>query len=136
LRGLIGYVHGENRDTGDGLYNIMPLNGRVALTHQFGGWNNVLEVIGVARKDDVSTVRNELETPGYGLTNLRLSYSWKQARIDFGVENLFDKFYYMPLGGAYVGQGSTMMLNPGNPAWGTGVPGAGRTFYTGLNLKF
>ena len=38
--------------------------------------------------------------------------------------------------GAYVGQGSTMMLNPGNPAWGTGVPGAGRTIYTGLNLKF
>ncbi len=136
LRGLIGYVHGENRDTGDGLYNIMPLNARVALTHQIGGWNNVLEVIGVTRKDDVSAVRNELETPGYGLTNLRLSYSWKQARIDFGVENLFDKFYYMPLGGAYVGQGSTMMLNPGNPAWGTGVPGAGRTIYTGLNLKF
>jgi iron complex outermembrane receptor protein len=138
LRGLIGYVHGENRDTGDGLYNIMPLNARVALTHQIGGWNNVLEVIGVARKDDVSEVRNELETPGYGLTNLRLSYSWKQARIDFGVENLFDKFYYMPLGGAYVGQGTTMALNPasGNPAWGTGVPGAGRTIYTGLNLKF
>jgi len=136
LRGLIGYVHGENRDTGDGLYNIMPLNARVALTHQIGGWNNVLEVIGVTRKDDVSAVRNELETPGYGLTNLRLSYSWKQARIDFGVENLFDKFYYMPLGGAYVGQGSTMMLNPDNPAWGTGVPGAGRTIYTGLNLKF
>lgn len=136
LRGVIGYVHGENRDTGDGLYNIMPLNARIALTHRLGGWDNVLEVIGVTRKDDVSEVRNELETPGYGLTNLRLSYSWKQARIDFGVENLFDKFYYMPLGGAYVGQGSTMMLNPGNPAWGTGVPGAGRTIYTGLNLKF
>jgi iron complex outermembrane receptor protein len=138
LRGLIGYVNGENRDTGDGLYNIMPLNARVALTHQIGGWNNVLEVIGVTRKDDVSEVRNEIETPGYGLTNLRLSYSWKQARIDFGVENLFDKFYYMPLGGAYVGQGTTMALNPasGNPAWGTGVPGAGRTIYTGLNLKF
>lgn len=138
LRGLIGYVHGKNRDTGDGLYNIMPFNARVALTHRIGGWDNVLEVIGVTRKDDVSEVRNELKTPGYGLTNLRLSYSWKQARIDFGVENLFDKFYYMPLGGAYVGQGTTMALNPasGNPAWGTAVPGAGRTIYAGLNLKF
>ena len=136
LRGVLGYVHGENRDTGDNLYNIMPFNVRLALTHQTGGWNNALEVIGVSAKDDVSQVRNELETPGYGLTNLRLSYTWKQARIDFGVENLFDKLYYQPLGGAYVGQGSTMMLNPGNPAWGTALPGMGRTVYTGLNFKF
>ena len=114
----------------------MPFNARLALTHRLGGWNNTLEVIGVSAKDDVSKVRNELETPGYGLTNLRLSYSWKQARIDFGVENLFDKLYYQPLGGTYVGQGSTMMLNPGNPAWGTALPGMGRTIYTGLNFKF
>jgi iron complex outermembrane receptor protein len=44
----------------------------------------------------------------------------------------------MPLGGAYVGQGTTMALNPGrgNPAWGTAVPGMGRSIYTGLTLKF
>jgi iron complex outermembrane receptor protein len=136
LRGVLGYVRGENRDTGDSLYNIMPFNVRVALTHQTGGWNNALEVVGVSAKDDVSRVRNEVETPGYGLTNLRASYSWKQARVDFGVENLFDKLYFMPLGGAYVGQGSTMMLNPSNPAWGTAVPGMGRTIYTGLTFRF
>lgn len=44
----------------------------------------------------------------------------------------------MPLGGAYVGQGTTMALNRGrgNPAWGTAVPGMGRSIYTGLTLKF
>jgi len=136
LRGLLGYVHGENRDTGDSLYNIMPLNVRLALTHRLGGWDNAIEVIGVTAKDDVSQVRNELETPGYGVTNLRLSYSAKQVRIDFGVENLFDKLYFQPLGGAYLGQGTTMMLNPANPAWGTALPGMGRTLYTGLTLKF
>ena len=138
LRGVVGYVHGKNRDTGDGLYNIMPLNARVVLTHRSGGWDNALEVIGVTAKDDVSQVRNEIETAGYGLTNLRGSYSWKQARVDFGIENLFDKFYGMPLGGAYVGQGTTMSLNPasGNPTWGTAVPGMGRSFYLGLNYKF
>ncbi|MBK7356184.1 hypothetical protein [Propionivibrio sp.] len=46
--------------------------------------------------------------------NLRASYQWRQARIDFGVENLFDKRYDLPLGGAYVGQGSTMALNAAN----------------------
>jgi hypothetical protein len=29
-----------------------------------------------------------------------------------------------------------MMLNPANPAWGTAVPGMGRTIYTGLTFRF
>ena len=134
MRGVLGYVHGKNRDTGDGLYNIMPLNAKVALTHRTGGWDNALEVVGVTAKDDVSQVRNEIETPGYGLTNLRGSYSWKQARVDFGVENLFDKPYGLPLGGAYVGQGTTMSATA--TPWGIAVPGMGCSFYLRLNYKF
>jgi iron complex outermembrane receptor protein len=86
----------------------------------------------------VSDVRNEIKTAAYGLTNLRGSYTWKRVRFDLGVDNLFDKFYSLPLGGAYVGQGTTMALNPasGNPAWGTAVPGMGRSIYTGLTFKF
>ena len=132
--GLLSYTRGENRDTGDGLYNIMPLNGKLALTQQIGGWDNAVELVLVKGKNDVSEVRNEITTAGYGLTNLRASYSWKQARIDFGVENLFDKFYYMPLGGAYTGQGTTMSIN-GIP-WGIAVPGMGRSIYAGVNYKF
>ena len=88
LKGLLNYTNGKNRDTGDGLYNIMPLNAKVALTHQLGGWDNAIEWVGAMAKDDVSDVRNEIETPGYGIANLRASYSWKQARVDVGVENL------------------------------------------------
>ena len=86
----------------------------------------------------MSDVRNETKTAGYGLINLRGSYTWKQVRFDLGVNNLFNKFYSLPLGGAYVGQGTTMELNPGrgNPAWGTAVPGMGRSIYIGLTLKF
>ncbi len=138
LKGLFNYTRGENRDTGDNLYNIMPLNLKLAVTQQIGGWNNAIEFVSVQGKDDVSAARNELRTSGYSLTHLRASYSWKNARIDFGVENLFDKFYTLPLGGAYTGQGKTMSLNPtdGTMAWGTGVPGMGRSFYAGLNVKF
>jgi hypothetical protein len=66
-------------------------------------------------------MRNEIKTPGYSLVNLRTSYSWKQVRVDFGVENLFDKFYYLPTGGAYTGQGTTMTnpALPNYPQWGT-----------------
>jgi len=134
LSGLLTYTHGKNLDTDDGLYNIMPLNGKLALTHTLGGWNGAVEVVASAAKDDVSDVRNEIKTAGYGLTNLRGSYTWKQVRVDLGVDNLFDKFYSLPLGGAYTGQGPTMMLN-GIP-WGIAVPGMGRSIYTGLTFKF
>ena len=138
LRALISYTNGKNRETGDGLYNIMPLNGKLTLTHDYATWSNALEMVGVKRKTDVSDVRNEIKTAGYTLFNLRASYRWKQARFDFGVENLFDKRYDLPTGGAYVGQGATMSMSPQhNPApYGIAVPGMGRSLYAGINLKF
>jgi iron complex outermembrane receptor protein len=87
----------------------------------------------VARKDGVSDARNEIATAGYGLVNLRASYSWKPFRLDFGVENLLDRSYRLPTGGAYVGQGSTMSMN-GVP-WGIAVPGMGRSVYAGLSVS-
>jgi iron complex outermembrane receptor protein len=115
----------------------MPLNVRLTLTQRHGGWDNALEFVAAKSKNAVSSVRNEIETPGYSLVNLRGSYSWKQVRVDFGVENLFDRLYTLPLGGAYVGQGTTMSTTgASSPQWGTAVPGAGRTLYTGLTVKF
>ncbi len=138
LKGLLNYTNGKNRDTDDDLYNIMPLNARLTLTHQHGGWDNGAELVMVSAKNDTSDARNEITTPGYGLLNLRGSYSWKQVRVDFGVENAFDKHYYLPLGGAYTGQGTTMTnpALPNYPQWGTAVPGMGRSFYTGVSVKF
>ena len=56
----------------------------------------------------------------YALFNLRSSYEWKSIRVDFGIENLVNTLYYLPLGGAYLGQGTTM-FTVGVP-WGTAVP--------------
>ncbi|MBU3695197.1 TonB-dependent receptor [Dechloromonas sp.] len=134
LRGLLNYTNGKNTDTGDELYNIMPLNGKLVLSHRLGGWDNAFEVVGVTGKSKVSDVRNEIKTSGYSLLNLRASYSWQRVRLDLGVENLLDKFYYQPTGGAYTGQGTTMSIN-GIP-WGIGVPGMGRSIYAGVNVKF
>lgn len=140
MKGVLSYTRGKNRDTGDDLYNIMPLNAKLTLTQKLGTWDNALEVIGVAAKNKVSDMRNEIKTSGYGLVNLRLSHNWKQVRLDFGIENLFDRYYEMPLGGAYLGQGRTMSINPpttdGMVAWGTPVPGMGRSLYAGINVKF
>jgi iron complex outermembrane receptor protein len=138
VNGKVNYTRGENRDTGGNLYNIMPLNAKLALTQRHGAWRNRVEGEFVAAKDDVSQVRNEIKTGGYSLFNLRARYEQKRYSVDFGIENLFDRYYALPLGGAYVGQGTTMTIPPaGNyPQWGVAVPGPGRTFYAGLNVKF
>ncbi|MHB9116957.1 MAG: TonB-dependent receptor [Burkholderiales bacterium] len=132
--GLLNYARGENRTTGDNLYNIMPLNAKLAVVQRIGNWTNTIEEQLVDAKTQVSQVRNELKTGGYGLLNLRSSYEWKQVRFDVGVENALNKFYASPLGGAYVGQGMTMSLN--GVSWGIPVPGMGRSIYTGLSVKF
>lgn len=132
--GLLNYVRGENRTTGDDLYNIMPLNVKLALVQSLGAWSNTAEFQWVAAKKNVSQVRNEMRTGAYGLLNLRSSYEWQHARLDIGIENALDRFYAMPLGGAYVGQGASMTSN-GIP-WGVPIPGIGRSINIALNLHF
>ena len=134
LKGLLNYTNGTNQDTGDELYNVMPINAKLAVTQQTGGWDNSLELVMVQDKSNVSDVRNEVKTPGYSLVNARGSYTMKQVRLDFGVENLFDKFYYLPTGGTYTGQGTTMSINGIAP--GIAVPGMGRSIYFGVNVTF
>jgi iron complex outermembrane receptor protein len=135
---VASYAKGENDDTGDNLYNIMPLNAKLALTQTAGHWQNTLEGEFVAAKDDISQVRNEIETAGYGLAHLRSRYETKRWTVELGVENLFDRFHDLPLGGAYVGQGTTMTIPPApnQPQWGTPVPGPGRSIYAALALNF
>jgi iron complex outermembrane receptor protein len=138
LNGVLSYTNGENRSTGNHLYNIMPLDARLTLTHRQGGWDNALELVMAKAKSEVSGARNEVETAGYGLVNLRASYAWTSVRVDVGVENLFDHFYSLPLGGAYLGQGTTMTTTPVGsvPRWGNAVPGTGRSVYAGVTLRF
>ncbi len=53
------------------------------------------------------------------------------------MENLFNRFYVLPQGGAYVGQGTTMTTTgASSPVWGVGVPGPGRSLYAGVNYRF
>jgi iron complex outermembrane recepter protein len=132
--GLMNYVRGENRTTGDNLYNVMPMNLKLAVVHRLGGWATVVEFQAVASKTYVSQVRNEMRTGAYSLLNLRSSYEWKHVRLDVGIENVFNRFYSMPLGGAYVGQGASMTSN-GIP-WGVPVPGVGRSINVALNAHF
>lgn len=134
MAGLLNYVRGENKTTSDNLYNIMPLNTKFALIQQVNEWTNSAELQLVDAKTNVSQVRNEMKTAGYSLFNLRSSYEWEHARLDISIENLFNRFYLLPLGGAYVGQGKSMGST--TIPWGVVVPGLGRSINTALNVSF
>jgi iron complex outermembrane receptor protein len=139
VQALVNYSDGENRDANDNLYNIMPLNGKITLNQNYGRWYNSLELVLVDSKEDVNEVRNEVETAGYALWNLRASRVWDQVQLDAGIENLLDRDYDLPTGGAYLGQGVTMMMNPMMglpPQWGTAVPGMGRSVYVRVMVSF
>ena len=132
--GMVSYTHGRNTTTNDSLYNVMPLNAKLGLVQNIGTWQNTVETVLVAAKTDVSTVRGEQETGGFALVNLRTSYTWNKLRIDVGIDNLFNRYYALPQGGVYLGQGKTMSIN-GVP-FGVPVPGPGRSIYTSLNYGF
>ncbi len=131
---LLNYVRGQNRSTGDNLYNMMPLNLKLAVTQQWGRLTNTVEFQAVAAKTKVSQVRNEVPTAAYQLLNLRSSFEWTNARLDVGIENVLNRFYSLPLGGAYLGQGPSMTTN-GIP-WGVSVPGMGRSIQVALSMTY
>jgi len=131
LKGSFSYSRGKNTVANDSLYRVMPVNTRLTLEQKYGQWTNRLEASLVQNKTNLSKIRNELETPGYGLINVFSTYDYKNAQFSFGVTNLFDKYYIDPLGGSYVGQGATMMTGLTNSQ---GMPGMGRSFNLGLTI--
>ena len=131
LKGSFSYSRGENTDANDNLYRIMPANIKLALEQKYNQWTNRLEGNVVSNKSNLSQIRNEKKSPGYGLVNLFSTYDYKKAQLSFGITNLFDKYYIDPLGGNYVGQGATMMTGISNTI---GVPGMGRSFNVGLTI--
>lgn len=126
LRGNLNYVRGQRTD-GINLYRIMPINGKLAIDHTLGGWTNSVELQLVGAKTEVSQVHNELTTGAYALVNLRTGYQWKNVRVDAGIDNLFNRYYDLPLGGADLTIGRQ---------YGYNVPGPGRSFNGRLTVTF
>ncbi|MGA1000798.1 MAG: TonB-dependent receptor domain-containing protein, partial [Methylophilaceae bacterium] len=139
-KAAVSYVRGENKETGDDLYRLMPLNLKLNLEQQIGSWTNTIQGQLVDEKTHVNKIRREMETSGYGLVHLSSSYKFSgalnNARLTFGIHNLLDKHYDLPLGGVYMGQGATMMTTnlPYNSA--VPLPGMGRSFNTAFSYEF
>ncbi len=132
ITGVAGWLHGERVDTGGSLYHVMPLNARFSLNETLGNWSSGVELQLVDAKNDVDELRSEPTTPGYALVNLRTGYQWRNIRLDVGVNNLFDQFYYLPLGGVnfdnYLASGKTEIIQS--------LAGMGRTVYVSVTVRF
>jgi iron complex outermembrane recepter protein len=132
IKANMSYTRGERVSNGDNLYHIMPLNARIAVEQTKGAWNNAVEVELVSNKSRVDSVRLEPKTAGYGLLNLRSSYQFKHARLDLAANNLFDKYYQLPLGGVDY---ATWSAAGGMGALGA-LPGMGRSINVGLTVNY
>lgn len=99
IKGYVGLTRGEQINTGDSLYHMLPVNADVTLEHKLGGWTNSVELQLMGAKTETDPTRQEHSTPAYALVNLRTGYEWQNVSLGLGVDNLFDKQYYDPLGG-------------------------------------
>ena len=131
---VMSYVRGKRTD-GDNLYHMMPFNLKWAVNHTLNDWQNTLDMQFVDAKDDVQSVRNELQTASYILLNFKSSYQWEKLTVDFGVDNLLDKHYYYPLSGVYIGDQNAMTLQTSRPKT-ENLAGQGRSIYVGFSLAY
>ena len=131
LSGQLSYTRGKDRTTGENLYNIMPLNAKIALGHRAGNWTNAIELEAAAGKTRLADDRMEAATGGYGLVHLRSSYQTGAVQVDFAVENLFDRDYALPLGGM-----DRAKFRDGANGSEALVHGQGRSVSLGVSYKF
>ena len=134
LKATLGYIRGKNLSTGDDLYHQMPVHAEFTLSQTDGAWTRAIEWRVVGAKTRVSAVRNETPTPGYALLNLHTSVDWNRWRLEMAINNLFDRGYELPLGGAYAGQGASMSTT--SLPWGQSVPGRGRSVDLSASVRF
>ena len=132
LTGDAGFVRGRDLTTHTNLYRLMPLNGTIALEHQWRAWLNRVEIRGVAAKTRLDTVRLEPATGGFATVALRTAYVWHALRADLAVTNLFNRQYADPLAGRW----QSGLYGPGFAATIPGLPAMGRSVDVGLTFMF
>lgn len=129
IRTALSYTRGKTT-SGENLYNIMPLNARVAIDHSTGLWLNTFEAVFVRAKDNVSAVRAEQATAGYSVVNYRTTYKVNSfVKLDAGIDNMFNRQYNLPLGGLEYATGGMM-------AAAKSLRAMGRSVNVGMSVSF
>ena len=96
---VAGWLHGERLDTSTGLYQMMPVNVRIAFDEELKGFTTGVGIQTVDRKSNADPHRFEQKTPGYALFNVHGGYRHGHFLAGAAADNLFNKWYELPLGG-------------------------------------
>jgi iron complex outermembrane receptor protein len=132
LSAVAGWLHGERLDTKTALYQMMPVNVRVAFDEQLKGFAAGLGIQAVDRKSNVDPHRYEQTTPGYTLFNLHTAYRRGPLRASVAADNLLNKCYQLPLGGVNFDDFmASMWMSQIKP-----LTGKGRSVYASLTAHF
>jgi len=99
LSAVGAWLDGTRTDSGTPLYQMMPLNLRLAFDEEVKGLSAGFSSEMVDRKSRLDPNRMELRTPGYALFNVHAVYRTKYVQGGFRVDNLFNRLYELPLGG-------------------------------------
>ena len=135
VAGIVGLVKGWQVNNGKALYHMQPLNALLSLNHHFENWASSVELKLVNDKSTVNPLQNEQRTPGYAIVNWRTSYQFQNLKLAVGIDNLFNRQYYDPNGGAYVSGWRAMGNNYNNYPMGA-LPAAGRSLNAGITVSF
>ena len=132
ISGVAGWLHGERLDSSTPLYQMMPVNLRLAFDEELKGWTAGIGVQAVGRKSNVDPHRFEQTTPGYALFNLHSGYRRGHLQVSAAADNLLNKDYELPLGGVnfddFMASGWMRQIKP--------LTGRGRSFYASLTARF
>jgi len=132
ISGVAGWLHGERLDSSTPLYQMMPVNLRLAFDEELKGWTAGIGVQAVGRKSNVDPHRFEQTTPGYALFNLHSGYRRGHLQVSAAADNLLNKDYELPLGGVnfddFMASGWMSQIKP--------LTGRGRSFYASLTARF
>jgi iron complex outermembrane receptor protein len=126
------WLHGERLDTQTPLYQMMPLNARIAFDEALRGFKAGFGVQAVDRKSNVDPHRFEQQTPGYALFNLHGGYQRGHLSLSVGADNLLNKGYELPLGGVNLDDFmASMQMAQVKP-----LTGRGRSAFFSLTARF
>jgi len=119
------YVRGQNQTDDRPLAQMPPLSMTARLSYETDGWTTGLVWRGAARQtrvDDDPLVGSGLDarqTPGWAALDLYAQISLgEQWRVDFGVDNVFDRLYAQHLNRSSAFDATQVQVNePGRSAW-------------------
>jgi iron complex outermembrane recepter protein len=93
------WLRGTRTDSDTPLYQMMPLNLRLAIDEEAKGFRAGFGTEVVDRKSRLDPNRMELATPGYAILQIHAAYQSKHIAGGFAVDNILNRFYKLPLGG-------------------------------------